>query len=39
MKINTFVDSNAFRKALRPAYDKMLPGVNPKIIDEIRQQR
>ncbi len=39
MKINTFVDSNAFRAALRPAYERMLPGVNPKIIDEIRQQK
>jgi TRAP-type transport system periplasmic protein len=39
MKINTFVDSNAFRTALRPHYEKMLPGVNLTIIDEIRTRR
>jgi TRAP-type transport system periplasmic protein len=39
MQVNTFVDTNAFRNALRPYYDKMLPGVNPKIIEEIRAQR
>jgi TRAP-type transport system periplasmic protein len=39
MTVNTFVDANAFRSALRPAYEKMLPGVNPKIIEEIRKQR
>jgi TRAP-type transport system periplasmic protein len=39
MKINTFVDSSAFRNALKPQYEKMLPGVNPKIIEEIRRQR
>jgi TRAP-type transport system periplasmic protein len=39
MSVNTFVDANAFRGALRPAYEKMLPGVNPKIIEEIRKQR
>ncbi|MGL4232163.1 MAG: hypothetical protein ACRCWJ_12430, partial [Casimicrobium sp.] len=39
MQVNTFVDANAFRVALRPYYEKMLPGVNPKIIDDIRKQR
>jgi TRAP-type transport system periplasmic protein len=39
MQVNTFVDTNAFRNALRPYYEKMLPGVNPKIIEEIRAQR
>lgn len=39
MKVNTFVDANAFRNALKPHYEKMLPGVNPKIIDEIRAKR
>jgi TRAP-type transport system periplasmic protein len=39
MKVNTFVDANAFRNALKPHYEKMLPGVNPKIIDEIRGKR
>jgi TRAP-type transport system periplasmic protein len=39
MQVNTFVDSNAFRAALRPYYEKMLPGLNPKIVDDIRKQR
>ncbi len=39
MQINTFVDTNAFRSALRPAYERMLPGLNPKIIEEIRTFR
>jgi TRAP-type transport system periplasmic protein len=39
MQINTYVDSIAFRNALRPQYENMLPGINPKIIDDIRKQR
>ena len=39
MQVNTYVDTNAFRNALRPYYEKMLPGLNPKIVDEIRNKR
>jgi TRAP-type transport system periplasmic protein len=39
MQVNTFVDANAFRVTLRPYYEKMLPGVDVKVVDDIRRQR
>ena len=39
MKVNSYVDFQAFRKALRPQYPKFLPGLDMALVDEIRKSR
>jgi TRAP-type transport system periplasmic protein len=39
MKINSYVDAQAFRKVLRPQYQKLLPTVDLALVEEIRKNR
>jgi TRAP-type transport system periplasmic protein len=39
MKINSYVDAQAFRKVLRPQYQKLLPTVDLVLVEEIRKNR
>jgi TRAP-type transport system periplasmic protein len=39
MKINSYVDAQAFRKVLRPQYAKFLPNVDLTLVEEIRKNR
>jgi TRAP-type transport system periplasmic protein len=39
MKVNSYVDTQAFRKLLRPQYATLLPTVDLSIVDDIRKQR
>ena len=39
MQINAYVDTQAFRKLLRPRYAQLMPNVDMTLVDEIRKAR
>ena len=39
MQINAYVDTQAFRKLLRPRYAQLMPNVDMNLADEIRNAR
>ncbi len=39
MKVNSYVDTQAFRKLLRPQYATLLPEIDMAVVDAIRNQR